>query len=134
MKLISYLFALLVTISFSIQANIVVFTTHQYPVQMLDNIQVFYIDDDERYNDELFGRLSSDPVLAEKQAKAILNSLNWQEYEQQIIEHSRGMFKAWELKLQKIPAIVFEDKYVVYGTTDIKYAEKQLRKYLDENQ
>lgn len=118
----------------SVNAETVVYTSHKYPVNHTDNISVVYIDAHEQYQDKVFNGLSSDPTIAEKQVKEIFKSSDWKSHEQQVIELSRGMIKAWELKLQKIPAIVFDDKFVVYGSTDIKYAEIQLRRHLNEKE
>ena len=117
----------------SCYADIVIYTSHRYPVnEPPPHIQVVYIDAQEKLEDEIFNNLSAVSDIAEEQAKEIINSPEWEEYEKQLIELSNGMLKAWELKLKKIPAIVFNEKYVVYGTTDIEYAENRLRRYLNE--
>ncbi|TFT82632.1 DUF1525 domain-containing protein, partial [Proteus mirabilis] len=38
---------------------------------------------------------------------------------------------AYTLKLAKYPAVVFDDRYVVYGTTDVVLAEKHLTQFLE---
>ncbi|ECM6389562.1 DUF1525 domain-containing protein [Salmonella enterica subsp. enterica serovar Typhi] len=38
------------------------------------------------------------------------------------MEHYRGMIEAWQLGLLKYPAVVFDNRDVVYGTVDISRA------------
>nr|WP_230472741.1 DUF1525 domain-containing protein [Gibbsiella quercinecans] len=54
---------------------------------------------------QIFGELSSNPELAERQAKAVLQSLQWQAQEQQLATVYRAVVRAWELSVKKVPAV-----------------------------
>lgn len=115
----------------SAQEATVVYTDSQHPPAGLDSgHQVVYLDAPEVAQREVFGELSVDPRLAEQQAKAVLQSPDWQQKEQQIVQAYQGVIQAYGLSLKKYPAVVFDDRYVVYGTTDVALAEAKLAQYL----
>ncbi|MDE9447562.1 DUF1525 domain-containing protein [Xenorhabdus bovienii] len=39
------------------------------------------------------------------------------------------MIHAWELGIKKYPAIVIDDRYVVYGSTDVTQAKSLVEQY-----
>lgn len=78
---------------------------------------------------QLFGELPADPVQAEQVAKTIIQSPDWQQKQQQIGQAYRGVLQAYSLKLAKYPAVVFDDRYVVFGTADVAVAEARLAEF-----
>lgn len=111
----------------SAQAATVVYTDSQYPLTGLSSgYQVVYLDAPDVVQREVFGELSADPRKAEQQAKAVLQSPDWQQKEQQIVQAYQGVIQAYGIGLKKYPAVVFDERYVVYGTTDVALAEAKL--------
>lgn len=109
--------------AFSASAQIVVYTDQQHPpVGMTPDVHVVYLDASERWQQQQFGALSSDPELAVRQAQAVLNSPDWKRRQKEIIEQYRGIIDAWQIGLKKYPAVVFDRHDVVYGTADISQA------------
>ncbi|CAI1909700.1 integrating conjugative element protein, PFL_4709 family [Serratia entomophila] len=114
----------------SAQAATVVYTDSQHPPTGLGaGYQVVYLDAPEVVQREVFGALSADPRQAEQQAKAVLQSPDWPQKEQQIVEAYQGVIQAYGLGLKKYPAVVFDDRYVVYGTADVALAEAKLAEH-----
>ncbi|MFS6933743.1 TIGR03757 family integrating conjugative element protein [Klebsiella oxytoca] len=112
------------------QAKTVVYTDSQYPLNGPDTgYQVVYLDAPEVIQREVFGALSAEPHQAEQQARTVLQSPGWQQKEQQIVQAYRGVIQAREIGLNKYPAVVFDDRYVVYGTTNVALAEAKLSLY-----
>ena len=83
---------------------------------------VIYLDGPEQVQTQLFGELSSNPDEATRQAQAVLKSPQWQANEQQLVTVYRAVVRAWELGVKKVPAVVFDDIDVVYGTADVARA------------
>ena len=108
-------------------AGAVVYTDSAHPLPTGTDIPVVYLDAPERVQAQLFGQLSADPALAERDARAVLSSANFRQAEQQLTDAYAGVTRAWSLGLEKYPAIVFDDQYVVYGTTDVALAEQRLK-------
>ncbi|EKN4905983.1 MULTISPECIES: TIGR03757 family integrating conjugative element protein [Serratia] len=114
----------------SAQAATVVYTDSQHPPAGLGaGHQVVYLDAPEVVQREVFGALSADPRQAEQQAKTVLQSPDWQQKEQQIVQAYHGVIQAYDIGLKKYPAVVFDDRYVVYGTADVALAEVKLAEH-----
>lgn len=115
--------SLILISSFSASAQIVVYTDQQHPpVGITHEIRVVYLDASERWQQQKFGELSSDPEQAARQAQAVLNSSDWRRQQKELIEQYRGMIEAWQIGLTKYPAVVFDNHDVVYGTSDVSQA------------
>ena len=53
--------------------------------------------------------------------RAVLQSPQWQAHEQELATVYRAVVRAWELG-DKVPAVVFDYRDVVYGTADVGQA------------
>lgn len=107
----------------SVLAGTVLYTDSLHPPTNSDaSVSVIYLDGPDQLQRQIFGELSSSPELAEQQAKAVLQSPQWQAQEQQLATVYRAVVRAWELGVKKVPAVVFDDQDVVYGTADIARA------------
>lgn len=104
-------------------AGTVVYTGSQHPpVNLSPETQVVWLDAAEQHQSQLAARLPADPQQAAKQAQAILQSPQWHQQEQQLISAYRGIVQAWQRGVKKYPAVVFDDREVVYGTADVAKA------------
>ncbi|SMG61698.1 TIGR03757 family integrating conjugative element protein [Cedecea sp. NFIX57] len=104
-------------------AATVVYTDSQHPpVNLPPDTQVVWLDGPDRLQTQFFGALPADPMQAEAQVRAVLQSPDWQAHQQQIAEVYRGIVHARELGVAKFPAVVFDDTEVVYGTADVARA------------
>ncbi|MFV1478626.1 TIGR03757 family integrating conjugative element protein [Serratia marcescens] len=107
----------------SVLAGTVLYTdTHHPPANNDVSVAVIYLDGPEQLQAQLFGELSPNPDEAERQAQAVLQSLQWQGHEQALATVYRAVVRAWELGVKKVPAVVFDDTDVVYGTADVAQA------------
>ena len=117
------LHSLFLFIPFQLMAGNVVYTDAEHPPQNLtEESSVVWLDGPDRLQDAIFGKLPSDPQLAAQQAREIIQSPQWPGQQEQIAQAYRQVLHAWEIGLQKLPAVVFEDRYVVYGTADVARA------------
>ena len=104
-------------------AGTVLYTDSHHPPRNADaSVAVIYLDGPEQLQAQIFGALSSDPDEAALQAKAIIRSPQWREHEQQLTVAWRAVVRARELGIKKVPAVVFDDHDVVYGTADVAQA------------
>lgn len=107
----------------SVLAGTVLYTDSHHPPTNIDaSVSVIYLDGPEQLLKQMFGELSSNPGEAERQAQAVLKSPQWQANEQQLATVYRAVVRAWELGVKKVPAVVFDDTDVVYGTADVAQA------------
>ncbi|MBD2793871.1 TIGR03757 family integrating conjugative element protein, partial [Xenorhabdus szentirmaii] len=71
---------------------------------------------------KIFSQLSPDPLQARLQAQAVLQSPHWREQEQALITAYREVVEAWQRGVRLYPAVVFDERDVVYGTADVSQA------------
>ncbi len=101
--------------------EVLVFTDDKHPVINTGNYEVYYLDLPSKVEQRLSEGLSNDPIEAKQQA---LTRINDPKLQQEIQQSYLGVIKAWQLGLTKIPAVVANNKYVVYGIADVEIAVK----------
>ncbi|CAM4012462.1 TIGR03757 family integrating conjugative element protein [Xenorhabdus thuongxuanensis] len=73
--------------SLSVNAKIVIYTDSQHPpVNFSPETPVVWLDAAEQHQRQIFAHLSADPQQAAIQAQAILQSPQWHQQEQQLIQ------------------------------------------------
>ena len=122
MKLTSLVF-LPALLPASVLAGTVLFTDSQHlPANLPPRVPVVLLDGPDRLQTDMFGELPADPHQAEAQVRQVMASPAWQQKQQQLNDSYRQVVRAWELGIKKVPAVVFDDRDVVYGTTDVDAA------------
>ncbi|EMQ2087916.1 TIGR03757 family integrating conjugative element protein [Salmonella enterica subsp. enterica] len=119
----------LLAVAVQAPAATVVYTDSHHPPLNAASAQVVYLDAPDTVQHQIFGELPADPAQAEQAAKTIIQSPGWQQKQQQITQAYQGVLQAYSLKLMKFPAVVFDDRYVVYGTADVAVAEARLAEF-----
>ncbi|ECF1703740.1 TIGR03757 family integrating conjugative element protein [Salmonella enterica subsp. enterica] len=108
-------------------AQTVIYTTPAYPVtdpqpgvlvQVLENVH--------HLEQSLFPQLSDNPAQAEQQARIRMRQPDWREQEARLTRAYQALLDAQTVGIEKVPAVVFDDKSVVYGTTDAALAQQKL--------
>lgn len=108
----------------SVLASTVIYTDSQHlPEHFLPDVVVVLLDEPERLQLKMFGQLPADPEQATMQARQVMSSPRWQQKQQQLVTAYRKVVHARELGIRKVPAVVFNDRDVVYGTTDVARAQ-----------
>lgn len=128
MKPSKFLLSLL-AVTVQTPAATIVYTDSHHPPSSAASDQVIYLDAPDTVQRHLFGELPVDPAQAEQTAKAIIQSPDWKQKQQQIGQAYLGVLQAYSLTLEKYPAVVFDDRYVVYGTADVAVAEARLAEF-----
>ena len=64
---------------------------------------------------------------AEQILRARMQSVEWRAMEAQLRRSAEGLAKAKALGVTKIPAVVADDRYVVYGVTDVAQAVQMIQ-------
>lgn len=96
-------------------AVIQVFTDREHPVEAAKGIRVVELDAPASLEAGLSFRLPSDPSRAAAIARARLNT----PLQRRLEVAYQGIVYAWSLGIEKIPAVVVDCKYVVYGVSDV---------------
>ncbi|HBZ9867416.1 TPA: TIGR03757 family integrating conjugative element protein [Salmonella enterica subsp. houtenae] len=119
-----YLSLLTLMLSAPSFASIAVYTDrHHPPINVPPDTRVVYLDAAEQWQQNMFGTLAKDPFLAERQAQSVIHAAGWPQQQTALVQAWQGLIQAWQLGLKKYPAVVFDDRDVVYGTADIALAQ-----------
>ncbi|HAK0225053.1 TPA: TIGR03757 family integrating conjugative element protein [Salmonella enterica] len=94
------------------------------PVNPPHDVQVVLLDGPQQLQDAFFGMLPADSEAAEAAVREHMQSPEWQSVQADLAERYRQVAHAWSLGLKKYPAVVFDDREVVYGTTNVAQAER----------
>ena len=91
-------------------------------------IEVFKVDETERFETILSEQLPPDPEVAKRLAQERLRQLGGSQIEE-AKRAAAGLVKAAEYGIERYPAIVFDGETVVYGVTDIGEALQHYRNW-----
>ncbi|ADF60014.1 TPA: TIGR03757 family integrating conjugative element protein [Klebsiella pneumoniae] len=119
-----------------VRAGTVIYTDSTHPVtgNPGPEVTVVLLDAPDRLQAQLFGPLPADPAQAEQQARTVIGSPDFQRRQQDLAGAYAGLTRAWSLGLEKYPAVVFDDKWVVYGTSDVDVATQKLNVWKEKAQ
>lgn len=102
-------------------ADIAVATDSQHPVQVPIGVRLIELDQPARIKTELSAHLPTDPMrgaaLVQRRLKDGGNAL-----QTRIGTAYQGVVDAWSLGIITIPAVVVDQRYVVYGEPDVAKA------------
>ena len=122
MKIVPVLIPLLLPLK--VLAGIALYTDSMHPpVNITPDSAVVYLDAPQALTNAMTGALPANPQQAEAMARQMMQSPAWREKDQQLRKSYLQVMHAWELGLEKYPAVVFDDREVVYGTADIAQAQ-----------
>lgn len=91
--------------------------------------RLILLDAAEQLEAELSTDLPIDPKQAASLAQQRLRS-GGTDLQQRLADAYQGITDAWSMGITKIPAIVIDQRYVVYGEPDIEAAQAKVRQFL----
>ncbi|MEQ9924855.1 TIGR03757 family integrating conjugative element protein [Pectobacterium brasiliense] len=109
-------------------ADVVVVTDTRHPVQNRGNTRLIELDRPSRIEAELAANLPQDPARA-----AIIVQQRLREggtaLQQRINEAYQDVVDAWSLGITTLPAVIVDQRYVVYGEPDVAKAVARINTY-----
>ena len=104
------------------QADTWVFTDTANPVTAPATARVILLDQQHHLETELSRALPSDPQQAAAIIQNRLNSPSGKRLQSDLAKAQQALTDAWSLGIEKIPAVVVDRRYVVYGEPDVAKA------------
>ncbi|MCQ4322629.1 MULTISPECIES: TIGR03757 family integrating conjugative element protein [Pseudomonadaceae] len=101
------------------QAETWVITNQAHPVSAPAGVRTIRLDDQQRLEEQLTGQLPADPRQAEATIQRYLASPAGKRLQSDLAQAQQGVTDAWSLGIEKIPAVVVDRRYVVYGEPDV---------------
>lgn len=108
--------------------DVLVFTDRQHPVQAPTDVRIIELDQATRIEAELAVNLPADPERAATVAWQRLRD-SGESLQRHIGQAYQGVADAWGLGIVKIPAVVVDRRYVVYGEPDVARAVARIEAY-----
>lgn len=99
-----------------------VITDQAHPVTNAAGIRVIRLDEQQRLEEQLTKKLPSNPTQAAASIQAYLSSPDGKQFQRELAQAQQAATDAWSLGVKKIPAVVVDRQYVVYGEADVKTA------------
>lgn len=109
-------------------ADVLVVTDSRHPVQAPAGIRIIELDQPTRIEAELAAHLPADPDRAAALVQQRLRD-GGDALQRRIGQAYQGVADAWALGIAKIPAVVVDHRYVVYGEPDVARAIARIDVY-----
>lgn len=104
------------------QAETWIVTDHAHPVNTPTGVRVILLDEQQRLEEQLSRALPSDSRQAAAAAQRFLATPDGQRLQDDLAKAQQGATDAWSTGVEKIPAVVVDRRYVVYGEADVPTA------------
>ena len=112
----------------AVAADVLVVTDSRHPVQVPAGVRVIELDQPAHIEAELTAHLPADPAQAEALVRQRLLD-GGADLQRRIGQAYQGVADAWGLGIVKIPAVVVDRRYVVYGEPDVAHAVARIDAY-----
>lgn len=109
-------------------AEVLVITDSGHPVQVAAGTRVIELDLPARIEAELAAGLPTDPTQAAAIVQQRLRE-GGQDLQRRIGRAYQDVTQAWGLGITKVPAVVVDRRYVVYGESDVARAAARIETY-----
>ncbi|AJD49306.1 hypothetical protein S7S_14470 [Isoalcanivorax pacificus W11-5] len=109
-------------------ADVRVFTDRHHAVEVPAGIHVVELDAPARIEAELAANLPADPAQAAAIVRQRLHD-GGAPLQRRLADAYQGVTDAWSLGVTRIPAVVVDRRYVVYGETDVSRALARIEEY-----
>jgi integrating conjugative element protein (TIGR03757 family) len=106
-------------------AEVLVVTDSRHPVQSVAGARVIELDLPNRIEAELAANLPADPARATAIVQQRLRD-GGDGLQRRLASAYQGVAKAWGLGIAKLPAVVIDRRYVVYGDADVGRAAARI--------
>ena len=116
----------LTLLSATAHAETWVITDQSHPVSAPTGVRIIRLDDQQRLEELLSQQLPNDQRQAEATIQRYLASPAGKRLQSDLVQAQQGITDAWSVGVEKIPAVVVDRRYVVYGEADVAKAIAQI--------
>ena len=109
-------------------ADVVVVTDSHHPVKTMGGERLIELDEAPRIEAELSANLPTDPDQATALVKRRLTQ-GGTDLQRRIATAYQGVTDAWSLGITAVPAVVVDQRYVVYGEPDVARAIARIEQH-----
>lgn len=113
-------------ISTAIAADVWIVTDQQHPVRAIPHARIIELDAPTRIEAALSQGL---PINPQEAVAAVRERLRSRAITEQLATAYQGVTDAWRVGITTIPAIVIDQRYVIYGDADAAHAVARIQAY-----
>jgi integrating conjugative element protein (TIGR03757 family) len=106
-----------------------VVTDSRHHAQYGHGVRVILLDEPDRLQQKLSQGLPADPQQAMAIVRQRLQSADGQRLQKDLAIAQQGTADAWSLGIAKVPAVVIDRQFVIYGEPNVPLAEQQIARY-----
>lgn len=99
-----------------------VVTDQAHPVSAPVGVRVILLDEQQRLEEQLSRSLPADPRQAATAVQRFMASPDGKRLQDDLAKAQQGAADAWSAGVEKLPAVVVDRTYVVYGEPDVATA------------
>lgn len=99
-----------------------VVTDQAHPVNAPVGVRVILLDEQQRLEEQLSRSLPADPRQAATAVQRFMASPDGKRLQDDLAKAQQGAADAWSAGVEKLPAVVVDRTYVVYGEPDVATA------------
>ncbi|MDR6680145.1 TIGR03757 family integrating conjugative element protein [Pseudomonas oryzihabitans] len=111
------------------RADVLAISDHAHPLTNLAGARVLLLDAPERLEQQVSEGLPADPHQAAALMQQHLRSASAQQLGRDLVKAHQDVADAWSLGVTKVPAVVVDRRYVVYGQPDVAAAVASIARY-----
>lgn len=111
------------------RADVLAISDHAHPLVNLAGARLVLLDAPERLEQQLSAGLPADPRQAVALMQQRLRSASAQQLGRDLAKAHQDVADAWSLGVTKLPAVVVDRRYVVYGQPDVAAAVASIERY-----
>ncbi|MDG6401903.1 TIGR03757 family integrating conjugative element protein [Pseudomonas quasicaspiana] len=111
--------------AYCVKAEALIITTDRYPLLATKDIRTINLDLSAMLENDLSSALPANP----SKAAAIATKRITPDLAAQLTQAHQNVTDAWSMGVTKVPAVVVDRKYVVYGETNIQRAVDRIDEY-----
>lgn len=111
------------------RADVLAISDHAHPLTNLAGARLVLLDAPERLEQQLSAGLPADPRQAAALMQQRLRSASAQQLGRDLAKAHQDVADAWSLGVTKVPAVVVDGRYVVYGQPDVAAAVASIVRY-----
>lgn len=116
----------LTLLSATAHAETWVITDQAHPVSAPTGVRIVRLDDQQRLEELLSQQLPNDQRQADATIQRYLATPAGKRLQSDLVQAQQGITDAWSVGVEKIPAVVVDRRYVVYGEADVAKAIAQI--------
>lgn len=128
------LFLMCLATSGHIQAETWVITDRNLPVSVSAEVRVILLDKQEYLEEQLSQELPVDSNQAATTIQRYLSSPAGKRLQTDLTQAQQDITDSWSLGIEKIPAVVVDRRYVIYGETDVAKAVARVNQFRSSSQ